>query len=104
MIKLLVIFFILLLVIMLLALRYRRQLQTGLHIWLMYKQIKQTPKPSAKPKINQTIEKGESLVRCARCGKWVPPAGAVNLRGRTTYCSTQCMEKAARLEALVDRK
>ncbi|MGI8470438.1 MAG: hypothetical protein ACR2N3_18515 [Pyrinomonadaceae bacterium] len=101
--KFLVILFILLVLLMLLALRYRRQIQTGLHVWRMYKQIRQASKPSEKPAAKRKIEKGESLVRCARCGKWLAPSDAVNLRSKTIYCSTNCMEKAARLESLVDR-
>lgn len=105
MIKLLIIFFVLLMILMLLLMRYRRQLQAGLQIWRMYKQIRKTPKSSPPQKeVTQKVSRGESLVRCARCGKWVAPAGAISLRAKTFYCSTQCMEKAARLESLVDRK
>lgn len=105
MMKFLVILFILLMVLMLLALRYRRQIQAGLQIWRMFRQVRQSSKPAEKPTARQKkIEQSESLVRCARCGKWIAPSEAVKLRGNTTYCSTKCMEKAARLESLVDRK
>ena len=104
MMKFLVILFILLMLVLLLALRYRRQIQAGLQIWRMFRQVKQASKPAQNPAIRKKNENSESLVRCARCGKWVMPSEAVNLRGDTIYCSTQCMEKAARLESLVDKK
>lgn len=101
--KFLIILFILLLVIMLIALRYRRQIQTGMQVWQMFRQVRQTTKPPAASKAKPRIEKSELLVRCARCGKWVAPSEAVNLRSKTIYCSTNCLEKAARLESLVDK-
>lgn len=101
--KFLVIIFILLLLMLLIALRYRRQIKTGLHVWRMFRQIRQASKSDDALKTKAKIEKSESLVRCARCGKWIAPSEAVNLRSNTIYCSTNCMEKAARLESLVDK-
>ncbi|MGI9036575.1 MAG: hypothetical protein ACR2GD_11120 [Pyrinomonadaceae bacterium] len=102
--KFLVILFILLMILMLLALRYRRQIQTGLQVWRMFRQVRRASKPKqTEPISKRKIEKNESLVNCARCGKWVAPSDALNLRSSTVYCSTNCMEKAARLESLVDK-
>ena len=101
--KFLVILFILLMVFVLLALRYRRQIQTGFQVWRMFRQVRQSSKQPVNTATKAKIEKSESLVRCARCGKWIAPSDAVKLRSNTTYCSTNCMEKAARLESLVDR-
>ena len=101
--KILVILLILLLVILLIALRYRRQIQTALQFWRMYRQMKQATKPAEQPTAKPRIEKNEALVVCARCGKWIVPSEAVNLGGNTIYCSTKCMEKAARLQSLVDK-
>ena len=40
--------------------------------------------------------RGEKLVRCASCGTWTPPAGAVMLRATgVSYCSHACLERAA---------
>ncbi|HJU93371.1 MAG TPA: hypothetical protein VJ656_10585 [Pyrinomonadaceae bacterium] len=34
------------------------------------------------------------LVRCERCGTWVPADRALNLKsGLATFCSTECMAK-----------
>lgn len=103
MIKLLVILFILIVLLSLIALRYRRQIQTGIGLWRMFRQVRKASKPPAGANPKRSIEKSESLVSCARCGKWILPSDAVNLRSKTFYCSTNCMEKAARLESLVDK-
>jgi hypothetical protein len=101
--KWLIVLILILLLIAIIAFRYRRQLQTGWQIWRMFRQFKQATKLPEKKIENRAEDKGESLVRCARCGKWVSKTNALNLRSKTVYCSTNCMEKAARIESLVDK-
>ena len=103
--KWLILLVLFLIIIAIIALRYRRQIQTGLHIWQMFRQMRQAAKPVEK-KTEQPliINKDENLVRCARCGKWISESSALNLRSKTSYCSAVCMEKAARIESLVDKK
>lgn len=102
--KWLVLLLILLIVAAIIALRYRRQIQTGLHIYRMFRMMKHSSKPvEKKVEQPQVVDKNENLVRCARCGKWTPQSAALNLRSKTSYCSTDCMEKQARIESLVDR-
>ncbi len=39
---------------------------------------------------------GESLVRCTGCGAWLPASRAIVFRAtKATYCSSDCMERAA---------
>ena len=102
--KLLVILLILIVVICLIALRYRKQIQAALQIWQMYRKMKSGANPQQQTASKPKLEKNEALVCCARCGKWIAPSEAVKLGGNTIYCSTKCMEKAARLQSLVDRK
>lgn len=46
----------------------------------------------------------EKLARCAVCGTWIPDARAVRLRStNTTYCSHQCLERAAEAPARIRR-
>lgn len=101
--KWLIILGLILLVFALIAMRYRRQLQTGWQIWRMFRQFKQASKPKEKKIENRLADKSEQLVRCARCNKWISPKDALNLRSKIVYCSTNCMEKAARIESLVDK-
>ncbi len=84
------------------ALRYRRQIQTGRQLWRMFRQFRKASKPIEKNVDKPAIDKNTVLVRCARCGKWIPQNEALNLRSKTIYCSSKCMEKAARIESLVD--
>jgi hypothetical protein len=81
------------------------QIQTALHLWRMFRQIKKASKPQAAEKKIENIkaDNGEPLVRCAKCGKWINESSALKLRSKTFYCSADCMEKAAKIESLVDR-
>jgi len=97
----LIILFLILLAII--ASRYRLQLQTALQIWRMFRQFKRAAKPKEENVEKREIDKNTPLVRCARCGKWILQSEALNLRSNTFYCSTDCMEKAARIESLVDK-
>lgn len=101
--KWLFIFFCLLMLFALFALRYRRQIQTALQVWRMFRQVRQTSKPPEKNTKKREIDRSEPLVRCAKCGKWLTRSDALNLRSKTFYCSANCMERAARIESLVDR-
>jgi hypothetical protein len=78
----------------LIALRFRPQIQAALQIWRMFKQIKQANQPAEKQIPKREKVKNEALVRCAKCGKWIPQSNALNLRKQTFYCSSDCVEKA----------
>jgi hypothetical protein len=84
------------------ALRYRRQIQTARQLWLMFRQFRKSSKPAERNVEKKAIDKNLPLVRCARCGMWIPQNEALNLRSKTFYCSSKCMEKAAHIESLVD--
>lgn len=101
--KFLIILALLLMVAAMIALRYRRHIQTGLHLWRMFRQMRQVSKPVEKKIEKPVIDKNANLVRCSRCGKWISESSALNLRSNTHYCSAACMEKASRIETLVDR-
>lgn len=101
--KWLFIFFLLLLIFALVALRYRRQVQTARQMWRIFRQVRQAAKPPEKITERRVPEKSKRLVRCAKCGKWLAPSEALNLRSKTFYCSANCMERAARIESLVDK-
>ena len=43
---------------------------------------------------NQKIPSRNKLVRCDRCGTWIPAERALSLKsGLASFCSTECMEK-----------
>lgn len=94
--KLLIILALLLLVLALVAVRYRRQIQTAIYMWRMLKkmrQLNQTPEKRLPSKANR---KDAPLVRCAGCGNWTPEKNVLKLGAKSVYCSANCMEKAVR--------
>lgn len=92
--KWLILLALLVFVFALIALRYRLQIQAALQLWRMFKQIKQANQPIEKQVPKREKVENEALVRCANCGKWVPQSNALNLRKKTFYCSSTCVEKA----------
>ncbi|MDQ6786988.1 MAG: hypothetical protein M3033_09295 [Acidobacteriota bacterium] len=78
------------------ATRYRRQIQTAIYLWRMFRKMRQLSKSGEK----QIEEKGNSkdvpLVRCAKCGTWISQTKALNLRSKAFYCSAVCMENAVK--------
>lgn len=79
-------------VIILIAGRYRKQIQMGLYVFRMFRKMRQMNKSEEKqinPKenINDT-----ALVSCAKCGTWIPQNKALKLRSGVFYCSSKCLE------------
>jgi hypothetical protein len=49
---------------------------------------------SATARATQGTSSQNKLVRCERCGTWVPADRALNLKsGLATFCSAECMAK-----------
>jgi hypothetical protein len=90
-----IIILILFLVLMaMIVVRFRRQINTGIEIFKMFRQLRNQTKPQDKKLDKKAANESEPLVRCAKCGTWTPQSSALNLRSKTFYCSTNCMEKA----------
>lgn len=84
--------------IVIIATRFRRQINAGIEIYKMFRQVRRQMKPKDEKQIRPKVsEKNVPLVRCARCGKWTSESNALNLRSKTFYCSTNCMEQAVRV-------
>ena len=80
------------------ATRYRRQIAGAIEIWKMFRQVRQQMKPKEEKQIKQPdSKKNVQLVRCGKCGTWIPESNALNLRSKTFYCSTKCMEQSVRV-------
>jgi Sec-independent protein translocase protein TatA len=93
--KILFILLILIVLFGLIALRYRRQIQTALYFWRMVRKMRQMGKAEPEKKIEkQATPKDAQLVRCAKCNTWIPQTKALNLRSKIFYCSANCMENA----------
>ncbi len=79
------------------AMRYRRQLQTGLYVWRMFRKMRQVGKTESRQVETKNTERDVPLVRCAKCGIWIPKNKALNLRSKNFYCSTNCIETAVKV-------
>lgn len=93
---------IVLLLILLVVFRYRKQIQTLLQFWKMFRQMRRVGKANQKPIEKREPLKDVPLVRCEKCGTWISPENALKFRSNSIYCSSKCMEKAAKLQSLVD--
>ncbi|MEO8648029.1 MAG: hypothetical protein ABI539_02570 [Acidobacteriota bacterium] len=76
------------------AVRYRRQIATGIQIWKMLRGASPTNRGERDLK-GEPVAKGP-LVVCSKCGTWVPGEKAIRLGQNAVYCSAQCLETAAR--------
>lgn len=88
--------FILVVVLILLAataIRYRKQISGAIGFVRM---IREVVDPSrSQRKIETPAEKTLSeLVRCTRCGTWVPRDRAIRFDAKTYYCSKNCVRSA----------
>lgn len=95
--KWIILLILLLFLFAMIAVRYRRQIRTGIEIWKMFRQMRSGIKPEKKQFEKTETAKDAALVRCARCGTWVPQGKALNLRSKIFYCSTVCIEKSVKV-------
>lgn len=95
--KWLIILFLIAAVAVIIAARYRRQIQSGIYLWRMFKKMRQVGKPETKQVESRENTRNVQLVRCARCGAWTPQTNALNLGGKIFYCTTACMENAVKV-------
>lgn len=77
------------------AIRYRRQLQTMLGIWKMFRKMREMNRQKEIP--NKENLSDVPLVKCARCRTWISEANAINLGSNTFYCSASCVERSVEM-------
>lgn len=90
--KVLVILFILLVVLALVATRYRRQIVMVIQVWKAFKKMREGARQPEKQMPGRN-DANVPLVKCVKCGTWVPETNALKL-GSNTYCSTVCVERS----------
>lgn len=100
--KWLIILILILFVFVLIFVRYRKQLLMGMQLYKMYRQMRSVGKPIEIKQEKRDTLNDVPLVRCERCGKWISQTSALKFRSKTFYCSSACMERAAKLQSLVD--
>ena len=77
------------------ASRYRRQIQMAIYVWRMFRKMRQAGKTDEKQV--ETSAKDVPLIRCTKCGTWTPQNKALNLRSGMFYCSANCLETSAKI-------
>jgi len=95
--KWIIILILLFVVAAIIVIRYRRQIQTAIFVWKMFRKMRQASKPTEKQIEKQENLNDVPLVKCAKCGTWMPQKNAMNLRSKTFYCSANCMESAVKV-------
>src|SRR6185369_9929125 len=96
--KWLIILGLLAILVMFIVARYRRQIQTALYFYKMFKKMRQMNKtgPQEKQIENTNDSEDVQLVRCAKCGSWIPQTTALKFSKNTFYCSSKCIETAVK--------
>ncbi len=92
--KLLIIFVLLLVVLALIAMRYRKQIQTGVYVWRMFRKMRQVNKPQEKRIETDENPAKATLIRCVGCGNWVAESNVLKMGNKISYCSSACIEKS----------
>lgn len=95
--KWLIILALLALVIILIASRYRKQIQMALYVFRMFRKMRQMNKPEEKQINAKANSDDTNLVNCAKCGTWIPQNKALKLRSGVFYCSSNCLETTAKV-------
>ena len=79
------------------AVRYREQIKMAIYVWRMFRKMRRTGAAEEKQIDKQENTKESALVRCAKCGVWIPQNQSLSLRSGIQYCSTACLEKTAHI-------
>lgn len=96
--KWLIILGLILLVIVLIASRYRKQIQMALYVFRMFRKMRRMNNHAEEKQINTKAGiNDETLVNCAKCGTWIPQNKAIKLRSGVYYCSSKCLETTAQV-------
>ena len=79
-------------VVILIASRYRRQIQMAMYVWRMFRKMRQAGKSDEKKIETKENTSDVPLIRCGKCGTWIPKTNALSLRSGVYYCSANCLE------------
>jgi hypothetical protein len=94
--KFLIVFILFLIVLALIALRYRKQIQTAIYVWRMFRKMRQMSKPDEKQIKTKESSLNVPLIRCVGCGNWVAETNVLKMGNKISYCSADCIEKSVK--------
>lgn len=98
--KWLIILGLLAILLIFIAVKFRRHIQTGIYVLKMFRKMRQMSQKPEKPEKQIETANGASdvqLVRCTKCGSWIPQNTALKLSKNTFYCSSKCLEAAVKV-------
>ena len=95
--KWLILLGLLLVVAVVIAARYRQQIKMAIYVWRMFRKMRRAGAAEEKQIEKQENTKDAALVRCAKCGVWIPQNKSLRLGSGSRYCSTACLEKTAQI-------
>jgi len=90
--KWLILLGLLIILLVIIVARYRRQIQMAIYVWRMFRKMRQAGKTDERQIETQENTKDIPLIRCGKCGTWIPQNKALSLRSGVFYCSTNCLE------------
>jgi hypothetical protein len=89
--KYLFVFGVVMFFVMLIAVRYRKQINAAAQVARMLRDARQGPKEIQSASTKRDPMAAESLVKCAGCGTWVPENRAKRIRTGDLFCSEKCI-------------
>jgi hypothetical protein len=95
--KWLILLGLLLVVAVVIAARYRQQIKMAIYVWRMFRKMRRAGAAEEKQIEKQENTNDAALVRCAKCGVWIPQNKSLRLGSGSRYCSTACLEKTAQI-------
>lgn len=92
--KWIIILLLLIALVLVIAWRYRKQIQTAWFMYQAFRRMRQQMKPPAERQVEPKTRSGDTeLVRCPKCQKWMAKDDAVKLKA-DYYCSLSCLEES----------
>ena len=76
---------------MLIAVRYRKQINAAIQVARMLRDAREGVKEIQPGSTRREPIAAESLVKCAGCGTWVPENRAKRMRTGDLFCSDECI-------------
>lgn len=79
------------------ATRFRKQIQMALYVFRMFRKMRRMSNTEEKQIDEKANSEETALVNCAKCGSWIPQNKALKLRSGVFYCSANCLETTAKV-------
>ena len=83
--------------VMLVAVRYRKQINAAIQVARMLRDARRSVKEISPVSTRREPMAAESLVKCAGCGTWVPENRAKRMRTGDLFCSDECLRTRAKV-------